>query len=191
MKKYILILVLLVIACKKNEATTTTVKKPEKQNWITDFELFKKVTLQNNKSKVKTFIAFPIKNEGNEIWYVANDQIEISTDSIVPFTEKDFDLYSEKIFSNSFSKCLQLVDSKTLFKTGTHSTSLIKENDVSYTMISTFDKVTNKIELNLALKYDVDNEYGDFEEIGESSIIYYFTINSNQKIKLYQIRLAG
>lgn len=59
---------------------------------------------------MKSFIEFPVLNEGNEIWYLVYDGKESSlnllTDKLKPFNEKDFDKYFDKLFPKTFIRSI-------------------------------------------------------------------------------------
>jgi hypothetical protein len=108
-----------------------------------------------------------------------------------PFTEKDFDKYFEKIFSQKFIKALLKIKSEVLDKKGSAETISLKDGNTSYRIYATFDKEEKCLRLNLASITVEKDEHGEILPGGEFSIIYQFDIIDNKEIKLKQVMLAG
>src|SRR5262245_57294544 len=65
--------------------------------WIASFRMFRDAVYHHEPDKVKRFFKFPVMNDNNHIWSLVLTDSEknkrnIGPDSIVPFTEKDFDV---------------------------------------------------------------------------------------------------
>ena len=90
--------------------------------WIESFREFRNAVFQSNKYKAKEYFNFPVLNVNNEIWYLTTDydlrgDIFI-TDSLKPFTDKDFDKFFYKIFPTNFVKAFLKVKTDELYKKG-------------------------------------------------------------------------
>jgi len=171
-----------------NSSTRDTTK------WIDNFRTFRDAIYQRNKEKVKQFFEFPVMNEQNGIWYQVysghEKQLGSISDSIKPFTEKDFDTYFDALFPKRFINCLLKIKSEELWKTGKVETKAIKDGNTTYVLYATFDKADNTLTLNLNSNspYKIsDTEW----ETAEYSEIYEFTVSSNGKIKFMRVMQAG
>lgn len=157
-------------------------------NWIDNFRAFRTAVYQADKTKVKSFIDFPIMNENNEIWYLVNPENENLSDKIKPFTEKDFDQYFGKLFTKEFKDCIQKIKTQELYNTGYFETiEFHNGKETAYKMYATVDKKERSLTLNLAFKTMIK----DSNDAGESNILYYFKIEQNEALKFIQVRLAG
>ena len=170
-------------------------KQKDTNYWIDNFRQFRDAIFQSDKIKAKAFFDFPIKNEGNEIWYLAYDQNEKAIGKLrnitKPFTDTDFDKYFNKIFPKNFVKSLLKVKTDELFRKGFYQTIEMKDSSTAYILYSTFDKTKNLLELNLASNTEYKDEKGEPVDGGEFNIIYYFEITKQGHVKFKQIRLAG
>ena len=176
-------------AAVKND---TAVKK-----WIDDFKVFRDAVYRNDTAKLKTFFKFPVLNPANEIWYVVLDEKELEekmlTKKISPFTEKDFDKYSKKLFSKDFIRGLQKIKSEQLYRKGKAESPELKDTTTTIIkMYASVDKAKNILTLSLSYntpwKEDAD---GTVLDGGESNIIYSFRILKNQHLQFMHIWIAG
>ena len=157
---------------------------PDSNNWNKEFLEFSKAVISGDRSAVKKFIDFPIKNEGNEIWLLADSKLvmEIDPDNIKPFTEADYDKYFSSIFAMDLRKTLEKMNTDQLFRTHESTSPEIEVvKDVKSITTATYDKANNKLTLVL------NNKGEEFE----TSIIYQFDVNPEQKFKFRQVRMAG
>lgn len=158
--------------------------KPDSTAWTQSFLEFSKAIVSGDKEVVKKFIDFPIKNEGNEIWLLADSKLamELDPDKIKPFTEADYDKYFSSIFSIDFRKTLEKLDTGQFFRTHESTSPEIEiVKDSKSSLIATYDKATKKIALTL-------NTKGDQFELSE---IFQFDIISGHQLKFRQVRVAG
>ena len=99
-------------------------------NWISSFKEFRNAIYQADRQKVKTFIDFPILNEGNPIWYLANsgndEALTLSQEAMKPFTEIEFDKYYNKIFPKTFINGILKIKTDELIKKGEFKTIKLK-----------------------------------------------------------------
>lgn len=185
-------------ACK-NETKKAEMLENKTTTWINSFKEFRNAVYQDDTEKIKTFIDFPILNEGNEIWHLIyqNNKDDKSILSLPnetkPFTEADFNKNYHTLFSEPFINSILKIKTDILYKTGSFETVFIKEDESAYKIYASFDKNTNKLELHLycekSISYEENGE--KFEEKGESSTIYYFDILTNNQLKFRYIRMAG
>jgi predicted DNA binding CopG/RHH family protein len=189
-------------ACK--EKTTAFKSKAESFNtnssdtsnstqlsWIDNFRKFRTAICQGDKATVKTFIDFPIMNENNELWdlvFLENEnQPNKISDSIKPFSEKDFDKYFNKIFSKQFITSILKVKTAELEKNGQFQTIEFSEGKSTfYHMAATYIKSDKELNLNLSSKTIYEND-----DDGEFNILYHFKVSDNGQIKFSKVRLAG
>ena len=154
-------------------------------SWIDDFKNFRDAVYQRQKQKVKTYFSFPLKEEQNELWYLVKGENATGKTS---FTEKDFDVYYDKIFPPAFVKTLLRIKSSDLYSKGEAESPELKEGDTQfYRMFATFDKAENILSLNLA--YNI--YYRDAEEWGEHNAIYSFLVLPNGRLRFQRVNLAG
>lgn len=161
--------------------------------WIEDFRAFRDAVYQRDKEKVKHFIDFPIVGENNNIWYLVlagDDKINSLSQSVKPFTEKDFDKYFDQLFPKRFINCLLKIKSDELYKTGGNATKAIKDGNTTYVLYATFDKSDNTLSLNLNSTAPYKTDDGEIER-SEFSEIYLFDILNNGKIKFRRVEMAG
>ena len=198
-KLYLPLLAFSIISCNENNNIKTvslnastemqTKQETDSVKWIDSFREFRNAVYQKDKEKVKRFIDFPIMNENNEIWYLAygedDKRLSKMSNKIKPFTEKDLDLYFDKLFSNRFINTILKIKSEELFTKGEYETKGFEDNNTNYRMYATFDKTERTLNLNLSSKIE------DVEDGGEFSINYEFDVLKNGQIKFRQVRLAG
>ena len=169
---------------KSPDSSAIVKAKTDSSTWEDEFTKFSKAVINGDKGAVKSFINFPIKNEGNEIWFLADSKLvmEMNPENIKPFTETDFDKYYNSIFSKDFKQTLEKLNAEQLFKTHNSTSPEIEVvKDVKSTMNASYDKTTNKLTLV------VNNDGGDFE----TSVLYQFDITPDQQLKFRQVRVAG
>ena len=164
--------------------------------WINNFKEFRNAVYKKDKAKVKKFINFPVLSSGNQIWYLAyngNEKaLNLLNDKTKPFTEKDFYLYFDKIFSKLFINAILKIKTNELNNKGeTESIELNYGKATTYKMIATFEKSTHSLSLNLASNTIEKDTNGEILDGGEFNIIYQFEISSTGQLKLKQVELAG
>jgi hypothetical protein len=105
-----------------------------------------------------------------------------------PFTEKDFNRKSNKIFDKDFIDHILKVKSKTLFSDGEFVTPEIRKGDESIKLYCDYHSKEKEMTLMLHFTYLIDN---DQEEITtESATIYRFKLINN-KLKFTGVQMAG
>ncbi len=173
---------------------TTTAPAVDSSTWINSFKDFRTAVYEKNIAQVKSFIKFPIMNEGNEIWYLTyndNDKEQKGlTDQIKPFTEKHFDDRYQKIFPKTFVNSILKIKTDSLFRNGEFETVELLSDGLNYKTIATVDKEKNQLVLNMAY-YSPINTIKKDEEGVEYNVIYSFDILPNHQIRFKQIRMAG
>lgn len=198
-KKQILLLLSFVLCLSTfaqkvdNVKQTTSFKQKDTAYWVYNFREFRDAIFQHDKEKAKAFFSFPVKNESNEIWYVAYEQDERSLDRLPgtgkPFTEADFDKYFDRIFSKNFLKAILKIKTDELYKKGAYETIQLKDSSTTYMLYAGFDRKKNLLELNFASKTEYKSEEGI--DNAEFNIIYYFEITAKGHVMFKQIRIAG
>jgi len=164
--------------------------------WIESFREFRNAVFQSNKYKAKEYFNFPVLNVNNEIWYLTTDydlrgDIFI-TDSLKPFTDKDFDKFFYKIFPTNFVKAFLKVKTDELYKKGeTETVELTDGKATTFKIIASIDKENKTLELNFASNTIRKSTNGEILDGGEFNIMYQFNILEIKFIKFKQIRLAG
>lgn len=170
---------------KDTSNSSNTEQSSDSSKWTDNFLELKKAITTGDRKAVKTFVDFPIKNKGNEIWYLADSRLvmEIDPKEIKPFTEADFDKYFSSIFALDLRKTFEKLDVEEFFKT-TKSTSPEIEvvKDSKSKLEANYDKTTNKVTLTLLTTG---------KELPEFAVIYEFDITPDQKIKFRQVHVAG
>jgi hypothetical protein len=213
--KFILILLLAIgiYSCGDNSAKTTeqstvdTINKPPDGSmhksdtlniaWINEFRNFRNAIYQDDITKIKSYFSFPVLDSSNEIWSVvlgdSSDTFTgVSTERLIPFTEKDLGKYYRKLFNKEFKIGILKIKSDELFQKSYASIESINiDSSSSFFMTVSVNKVDNT--LNIALSYNtaIKDENGDFEDGGESSIGYAFIIQKDGHLLFKQIRIAG
>lgn len=162
--------------------------------WIDNFRQFRDALYKNDKLKAKEFFAFPILNEGNEIWYLAYSNNEKAIDKLPqtakPFTDADFDKYFEKLFPKPLLKCFLKIKMEELYKTGKSESPEIKDSITTYKLYTSYDKASKTLELNFATNTPYKISATEYEP-GESNYIYRFVVLKNGHIILKRILIAG
>jgi len=197
MIEYILIGAMISISCtnstqnKSSEDLTSTQGKSsiigqasDTTKWTENFVELQKAITTGDKDAVKSFIDFPIRNKGNEIWYLADSKLlmEISPKEIKPFKEADFDRYFSSIFAIDLRKTLEKIDPEELFKTNKSASPEIEVVKGSKSKLeATYDKRSRKMTLTLLT---TGREFPTY------TIAYEFEITSAQKIKFRQVRVT-
>jgi hypothetical protein len=153
-KTYILFVSFLFIFCKEsnyNDAVKTIAEKPgrvvivkincyEDSTWIQHFREFRNAVYQHDKNKTKSFFVFPIMNDNNEIWDLVTDgnteALKLRPGKTKLFTEKDFDLYFDKLFPKRFVSSILKIKTDELYKKGETETIELQEGKATtYQMI--------------------------------------------------------
>jgi hypothetical protein len=157
------------------------------------FNEFRTALYQNDKTRLKSFFKFPVLDENNEIWYLIEDEHQLTfvKGQIKPLTETDFNSYYFKIFDQYFTNSILKIKTKELFDKGKYETIMLTDENISYNISATFDKELKQLILNFYTeeKFEIDNT-GEYEK-AEFSKIYYFDILPNNKIQFKKVRLAG
>jgi hypothetical protein len=166
-------------------------------SWINDFRDFRNAVYHNDVNKIKTHFSFPVLNTNNEIWSVAlADSTDffagVGSDTIIPFTEKDFAKYYKKLFRREFINGILKIKSDELFKKNRASTDLLdSDSTTSYIMHASIDKEDNTLSLVLSFNTSIEDDNGDFVEGGEAGIGYIFIIQPDGHLLFKEIRIAG
>lgn len=163
---------------------TAPQQKPDSTAWTQSFLKFSKAVTSGDKKAVKNFIDFPIKNEGNEIWFLADSKLvmEIEPDKVKPFTESDYEKYFSSIFSIDLRKTLEKIDTRQFFKTHESTSPEVEVvKDSKSCLTAEYDKASQKLTLLL------NNKGEEFE----LSVRYEFDIIAGQQLKFRQVRVAG
>ena len=153
-------------------------------NWAAQFKELQKAFLENDETKIKTFVKNPIMSESNSIWHLLEIDVTKNDNTEVPFTNKDFEKSPQLIFSPIFLELFQKIDFNEFYVKGNYETKFIKKGKERYKMICS--KVDDLYILNLYSEAEYEEGMGNME----FSVIYEFKI-INQKLKLIDIQLAG
>ena len=153
-------------------------------NWAVQFKELQKAFLENDKTKIKTFVMNPILSEYNGIWHLLEIDLKEDNNVEVPFTDKDFVKYHQMIFSPIFLELFQKVNFNEFYVKGNYETKFIKKGKERYKMICS--KEEDLYILNLYSESEYEEGMGNME----FSIIYKFRL-INKKLKLIDIQLAG
>ena len=157
----------------------------DSSKWSDNFLKLKKAISTGDKNAVKSFIDFPIKNKGNEIWYLADSKLvmEISPKEIKPFTEADFDKYFNSIFSLDFRKTFEKLNVEEFFKTNKNTSPEIEVVKGSKSKLeASFDPSKHKLTLALVTTLA--------EQANSKFTIYYkFDVLNNQNIKFGEVHV--
>lgn len=153
-------------------------------NWAAQFKELQKAFLENDETKIKTFVKNPIMSESNSIWHLLEIDVTKNDNTEVPFTNKDFEKYHQLIFSPIFLELFQKIDFNEFYVKGNYETKFIKKGKERYKMICS--KVEDLYILNLYSEAEYEERMGNME----FSVIYEFKI-INEKLKLIDIQLAG
>jgi hypothetical protein len=153
-------------------------------NWAAQFKELQKSFLENDETKIKTFVKIPIMSKYNGIWHMLEIDITEDNNVEVPFTDKDFEKYHHLIFSPVFLELFQKIDFNEFYVKGNYETKFIKKGKERYKMICS--KVDDLYILNLYSEAEYEERMGNME----FSVIYEFKI-INEKLKLIDIQLAG
>jgi hypothetical protein len=103
-----------------------------------------------------------------------------------PFTEKDFEKYFYELFPEPFITTLMKVKSNQLAAAGEYRTADIVRNNITYQMIPSVEKRDSSLRLSLCSQMQVDEE-----NVSEFSASYIFQIIGNRKLRFIGIRMAG
>ena len=167
-------------ANQTNQVSTSS----DSVSWQDNFLKLYSAISNGDRKAIKMFIDFPIMNEGNEIWLLADSRLvmEMDHDQIKPFTEADFDKYFSAIFSLDLRKTLEKTDTAKFFKflEDTSPEIEVVENSKSRLTV-TFDKSMNKLTLLLL------NTGRDFE----FAVQYEFEYTAEKMFRFRHVRVAG
>src|SRR5690606_20408610 len=150
--------------------------------WQVSFKELRLAIMNGDKIAIKNFINFPIKNPGNEIWFVADSKLvmDINPEEIKPFTEKDYDRYFNSIFTVDLRRTIKELDLEEFFINLKASSPEIEVVENSKSRLeASLDKSKNILTLSMI---STSNEFGKF------TIDYIFEITDDQKIKFRHVR---
>lgn len=138
-----------------------------------NIEGFKNAIIENDKTKVREFIDFPILS--NDIWFLINEKHKYSY-NIKPFTKNDFDENYNKLFPDEFIKLISKIDFQKLESQNGINTQFLKLNNKNIKMISVKDNES------ISLHFLQDgNDKKEFDRT------YVFEIFKNNDVKLLNI----
>lgn len=152
--------------------------------WQGNFLDLREAIMNGDKKALKNFVDFPIKNPGNEIWYVADSKfvMELSPDEIKPFTEKDYDRYFSSIFTIDLRRTIKELDPNELFiNLKSSSPEIAVVGNSRSKLEASLDKSKNELTLSMIT---ASSEFGKF------SIDYIFGITHDQKIEFKLVRAS-
>ena len=175
-----------VITSQQDTSNSTTLgQSSDSRKWTDNFLELKKAITTGDRKAVKSFIEFPIKNKGNEIWYLADSKLvmEISPKEIKPFIEADFDKYFSSIFTLDSRKTLEKLNVEEFFKTNKSTSPEIEVVKGSKSKLeASFDNSKHKITLALVTNLT--------EQANSKFTIYYqFDVLNNQNIKFGEVHV--
>jgi hypothetical protein len=163
----------------------TVGQSSDSSKWTDNFLKLKKAISTGDRNAVKSFIDFPIKNKGNEIWYLADSKLvmEIDPKEIKPFTEVDFDKYFSSIFAFDLRKTLEKLNDEEFFKTNKSTSPEIEVvKDSKSKLEASFDNSKHKITLALVTTLS--------EQANSKFTVYYqFDVLNNQNIKFREVHV--
>ncbi len=198
MKRQIILLFLLaLLLSNKGKCSFISLIQADNDStlWLRELKEFRNSVYINDKSRIKSYIDFPILNENNEIWYLAyggnSRKFETIPERIKPFTEKDFDVYYSKIFTKQFIKAFLKVKTQELYSKGKTETAVLTENSTTYSIHATLENKGKILRLTLNSNTISRDEKGEIMDGGEFSVAYFFDILENGKLKFRYVRVAG
>lgn len=156
----------------------------DNSTWTVHFRTLQKAIASGDRIAVKSFIDFPIKDEGNDIWYIADSKLvmEIDPKKIKPFTEADYEEYFGAIFSLDFRKTFEKLNLEEFFQNNSATSPEIEFLKGTKSQLqASYDKAAQKLTLTVLSS----------GESFEFAVIYEFAIDVDQKIKLRQVHVAG
>ena len=163
----------------------TATNHADSNKWTDSFLELRKAIAAGDRDAVKTFIDFPIRNKGNEIWYVADSRLvmEIDPKVIKPFTEADFDKYFSPVFGIDLRKTLGILNTEEFFRTNKSTTPEIEVvKDSKSKLTATCNKSAQKVTLTL-----ITTGKGGIW----FSIAYLFDITTDQRIRFRSVHAEG
>lgn len=171
--------------------------------WIKEFREFRDAVYKNDLAKIKTYFSFPIVSPYNHIWDIALEGSGVNfpgftQDTIIAFTEKDFDKYYRKILSKEFVNSLLKIKSEDLFTHNDANTDIFETDSTEqsdgalrYQLFASVDKKTNILRLNLAFTGEIKDDSGEMVDGIESNVVYDFLIQPDGHLVFQSIQLAG
>lgn len=160
-------------------------RRSDSSKWDDNFFKLIKAITTGDRNAIKSFIDFPIKNKGNEIWYLADSKLvmEISPKEIKPFTEADFDKYFSSIFALDLRKTLEKLNVEEFFKTNNSTSPEIEVvKDSKSKLEASYDKSKHKLTLALVT---ILGGQGNLK----FTIYYQFDVLNDQEIKFRQVHV--
>lgn len=189
------------ISVQSNRDTSVIIKKSttviSDTTWRVSLIAFRDALYQGNREKLRIFFNFPIRNENNELWQLAqsgdDEIVNWDIDKIVPMSESQFNQYFDRIFPKAFINALLKVKTDSLYRFGTYETTEIKDEKEYYKMYADYDSETKLLQLHLAYRTPIKQFDGEnyFIECSEFSVVYYFNVIQHKMIQFKQVRLAG
>ena len=174
------------ITSQQSTGNSTTIgQSSDSSKWTDNFLELKKAIATGDRKAVKSFIDFPIKNKGNEIWYLADSKLvmEISPKEIKPFTEADFDKYFSSIFALDLRKTFDKLNTEEFFKTNKSTSPEIEVvKDSKSKLEASYDRTKHLITLALVTILNG-------QENSKFTIYYQFEVLSDQSIKFRQVHV--
>jgi len=188
------LMVLLTGACQgdalRGPAPVVAAQTSDNGPAIAAFRSFRNAVYAHDAKAVKAFVDFPIRNEANEIWLLADTNSAAALpDSLLPFQAPDFDRYFDRIFPDAFIATLLKVKAAELFRNGHYETPPVDQDGQRCTMTAQWDRGGRRLTLTLLMTGLPPLE--DAESFPESSITYEFDLSAPDRLRFRQVRIAG
>jgi hypothetical protein len=166
-------------------------------SWIDSFKDFRQALLDKNKTKLKSFFSFPLKDEGSSIWHIcalteaeANQRNKEVSDAEL-FYERDFDKYYSRIFDQKFLRALLKVKSATLYNKHVYDTQEFSDPAHPYVLHTSYDEEMKTLQLNMAFRNAGTDENGEYVSEGEYNVVYVFDVVDGKSLMFRKIVVAG
>lgn len=165
----------------KNHLSVSTI-----HNLNNQFNQLKKSVVESKKEDAKVFFDFPIKND--DLWYKVLNDKDVEKYLGKSFTEKDFEVYFNKMFVNSFKDCLSDIDTSQLLKNGKFSSNFVIYRENDFFVKSQIEASYSNGELKLIFNSIIQNNTKEF--ISEHTEGYILKI-INHRLKFASFYMAG
>ena len=162
--------------------------------WLNEFQRFRQALYLDNLSEINSFFNFPLSERQAEgllsvIYFNRGKDLRKQTKFQ---TEKDFVKYYKQIFRTELKNGLLSIKSDSLlrYKIAASGVWKNKNDETLYSTSVSYDESDKLLRISLDVEYKIRTG-GDMDAKTESSVIFIFKINKENKLKFDRIIMAG
>ncbi len=162
--------------------------------WLSEFQRFRQALYLDNLNEINSFFIFPLSEKQADgllsvIYFNTGKDLRKQTKLQ---TKNDFVKYYKHIFRTEFKKGLLPIKSDSLlrYKFAASDEWKIINDETLYSTSVSYDESDKLLSISLDVEYVIQTD-GNMDAKTESSVIFIFKINKENKLKYDRIIMAG